>query len=137
MISIDQGAFAGSNLSESITFENHSSLKKIGEYAFKSSLLKEIEIPPNVTSIEKGAFCGCKLLEKITFKQPSSLITIGDNSFENCSSLTRVTLPSIVTSIGNDAFKGCSHESFEVLREEKSEQNQNNEGNEKSNCLIF
>ena len=35
--------------------------------------------------------------------------TIGKSAFENCTSLTKITIPNSVTSIGNYTFKGCSN----------------------------
>ena len=36
-----------------------------------------------------------------------SVTSIGNTAFENCSSLTSVTIPESVTSIGSCAFSGC------------------------------
>ena len=36
------------------------------------------------------------------------ITAIGPGAFQNCSSLTSVTIPNAVTSIGNSAFNGCS-----------------------------
>lgn len=36
-----------------------------------------------------------------------SVTRIADEAFENCSSLTSVTIPNSITSIGNDAFSNC------------------------------
>ena len=46
--------------------------------------------------------------ESITFENSKySVTSIGDDAFEDCSSLTSVTIPNSVTSIGSDAFWGC------------------------------
>ena len=51
----------------------------------------EIVIPQTVT------------IENILWKVTS----IGKEAFEDCTSLTSVTIPNSVTSIGKDAFSGC------------------------------
>ena len=67
----------------------------------------------NVTFIEWLAFDNCRSLTSVTI--PNSVIIIGDGAFFNCSSLTSVTIPNSVTSIAwsDDgtigAFYGCNN----------------------------
>ena len=77
----------------------------------KSVNTNEIIIPSNyndlpVTSIGGRAFNQCRSLTSITI--PDSVTSIGESAFSSCSSLTNITIPDSVTSIGKDAFNGCS-----------------------------
>ena len=57
-------------------------------------------------NIGYSAFQNCTSLTKITI--PDGVITIHFDTFNNCTSLTSVTIPANVTSIENSAFSGCS-----------------------------
>lgn len=55
-------------------------------------------------------FSGCTNLKEVIL--PESLVSIGTNCFENCTSLTSITIPKNVTNIdgGDDsAFSGCTN----------------------------
>ena len=60
----------------------------------------------SVTSIGHFAFEDCSSLTSITI--PSGVTSIGQGAFYDCSSLTSITIPDSVTSIGNGAFASCS-----------------------------
>ncbi len=60
----------------------------------------------SVTSIGRSAFEDCSSLTFVTI--PNSVTSIGGSAFEGCSSLTSVTIGNSVTSIGSLAFNGCS-----------------------------
>ena len=62
-----------------------------------------------VTRIGAGAFQNCTSLTSITL--PSSVTSIGESAFNGCTStsFTSITLPSSVTSIGKSAFLGCTY----------------------------
>ena len=59
----------------------------------------------SVTSIY-GAFQDCSSLTSVTI--PNSVTSIGAYAFYRCTGLTSVTIPNSVTSIGDHAFDGCS-----------------------------
>ena len=58
-----------------------------------------------VTRIGHFAFDDCSSLTSVTI--PNSVTSIGERSYSCCSGLTSVTIPNSVTSIGNDAFMSC------------------------------
>ena len=60
----------------------------------------------SVTSIGNSAFDDCSSLTAITI--PEGVTSIGNYAFYGCSSLTTITIPEGVTSIGTSAFYGCS-----------------------------
>jgi len=64
------------------------------------------DVSYSVTSIGSYAFQNCSSLTSITI--PNSVTSIGYGAFNKCSSLTSVTIPNSVTSIGNRAFQQCS-----------------------------
>ena len=68
-------------------------------------LVKNLEIPEDVTSIRKYAFRDCTSLESIII--PNSVTSIGQAAFRGCSSHESVTIGNGVTEIGDYAFRDC------------------------------
>lgn len=82
-----------------------------GFFAYCSSLLM-VSIPLSITSIGCKAFLGCKSLKKVNFTKSSNskgdiLKTISSFAFQNCESLTEISIPDCVSLIGEQAFEGC------------------------------
>ena len=59
-----------------------------------------------VTQIAAYAFENCTSLTGITI--PSSVTSIGTSAFENCTSLTSIAIPEGVTGIGTSVFEDCT-----------------------------
>ena len=70
------------------------------------SSIKVNEVDYSVTSIGNWVFDDCTSLTSVTI--PNSVTSIGDNAFSGCSGLTSITIPNSVTSIGGSAFSRCS-----------------------------
>ena len=59
-----------------------------------------------VTEIGLKAFENCSNLSRISI--PETVVSIGSNAFRNCTNLTAVNIPKSVTSIKKNTFYGCS-----------------------------
>ena len=80
----------------------------IGNYLIKakSTLSGEYVVKSGTKCIANCAFEDCRSLTSVTI--PDSITSIGNRAFEDCSSLTSVAIPDSVTSIGDSAFWDCS-----------------------------
>ena len=134
--SLGQSSFCNSSQLASVTLP--SSLETIGNYAFESCKgLTSITIPSSVRNISKYAFKNCEgLTDKnstgtvyvkcdipdadwynsgpfFSSKFNTAVIEegvdiIGNHAFQDCSSITTLSLPSTLKSIGEEAFCNCS-----------------------------
>ena len=126
-------AFAFNQTIQTVNLPN--SIKNIGFYSFAASTLKEITLPPSLTSIGRAAFSSCDNLQPSITDQgvkylggeqnpylilwdgtdiTTSTYTVNENckfihrdAFTGCSSLTSITLPESLTSIEYGAFYRC------------------------------
>ena len=84
---------------------------EMNDYSFDNrspwskSDIKRIIIGDGVTTIGEFAFNNCSTLTSVTI--PNSVTEIGDYAFSGCSALTSVTIPNSVTKIGRGTFSGC------------------------------
>ncbi|MBO5811145.1 MAG: leucine-rich repeat domain-containing protein [Bacteroidales bacterium] len=124
VISVGNYAFHLCNKFTSLTFEENSNLKTIGDYAFAGkygyydnynmSFNNELKIPNSVTSIGNYAFYYCNKFTSLSFEENSNLMTIGNYAFASYSSsypmgfTEELNIPNSVTSIGNYAFYYCN-----------------------------
>ena len=82
----------------------YASISDDRNYVYQNAIQK-VELGSGVTSIDKQAFNNCYSLSNITI--PNSVTSIGNNVFQNCYSLSNITIPNSVTSIGSNAFQYC------------------------------
>lgn len=96
-------------------FENCSSLTDTFVYP-KSFTYRPTSVSPSITvsisikNIKYNTYKGCTSLVNANLRFPG-LTTIDKSAFENCTSLTTVSLPGTLTKDGfsHDAFKGCTN----------------------------
>ena len=70
--------------------------------------LTTVRIGVSVTLIEEYAFQNCDSLINVFFSHDSKVERIKKGAFENCRSLTSISLPASVTKIRENAFKDCT-----------------------------
>ncbi len=81
------------------------SVKKIGNDAFNSINISEIQIPANIDTIGNNAFYNCKNLYNVRFSE--GLKYIGNNAFM-LTSIDRLELPKGVNTIKDNAFSSIT-----------------------------
>ena len=79
----------------------------IGQYAFRNTTIRRINIPAAVTEIKQYAFQSTPLMY-CTFSEGSQLKTIGDNAFQSCTLLQEIDLPALLETFGFRVFDACS-----------------------------
>ena len=99
---IEESAF---NACSKLRKINLSNVTTIDDYAFKNSVVNNIDIM-SVENLGKEAFSGCSRLTEVALS--SKIATITRQTFANCSFLKKVTLPSSVKTISEKAFYNCS-----------------------------
>ncbi|MGN0456141.1 MAG: leucine-rich repeat domain-containing protein [Acutalibacteraceae bacterium] len=67
--------------------------------------VKKVEIGSGVTSVIYSAFDNCCSLSSITI--PDGITSVGTYAFRNCYSLSSITIPDGVTSVSNYSFDNC------------------------------
>ena len=93
----------------SIDASNATSLKKIGSYAFSSSLyLVNVKLSNSIEEIGEYAFNNCKKMN-LDMSNLYSLKTINQYAFYNCYELPYIYIGNAVTSIGKNAFNNCKN----------------------------
>lgn len=99
------GSYAFSNVSlTNVSF--HDTIEKIDEYAFFYTKMTKLVLPKNIKSIEAYAFSFNCDLEEVDFND-SELISIGRNAFADCMKLNQVILSNKIEIIGSEAFSYC------------------------------
>ena len=69
---------------------------------------------PKIGKIKNYAFDNCDSITSVTI--PNSVTNIGSSAFAYCTNLSSVIIPNSVTSIGYDAFKNCSNLNTVILK---------------------
>lgn len=67
--------------------------------------IKKIVVEDGVTSIARSAFDDCSTLTEVSM--PESITRIGSCAFQDCEALTNIDIPNSVTSIGTYSFENC------------------------------
>ncbi|HAX84496.1 MAG TPA: hypothetical protein DCY15_08705 [Ruminococcaceae bacterium] len=98
----------GCNLLREVSFAEIGKLKYIGDRAFRSTRIKNIEIPDTVEYIGKEAFYYCYSLSSVIL--PSGLKNLGASCFYNTRKLDMIVLPEGLASIGEKCFQYTSIE---------------------------
>ena len=82
----------------------------IGKDAFQGGKMTSVTIGNSVKWIGYEAFYNCKKLGSVSFENNSTLDSIANWAFQNCSTLTSITIPEKVRKFnGSQVFSGCAN----------------------------
>ncbi len=103
------GNYAFENLRASL-FILPDTIEKIGDYAFSCTSFSGIfTAPRNLTRIGEFAFQFCYSIIELDFSNCSKLSYIGKGAFYNCSLIQHIQLPEGLETIGRNSFDSCSN----------------------------
>ena len=108
IIEIQSDAFSYCQQLTNIEFSQRSTLKEIGQRAFKGSRLSRIVFPKSLQVINDNAL-SMSTLRSVDLSNTQMLI-LKSFVFDGCSSLVVVALPNCLTTIEGNAFYGCTVE---------------------------
>jgi hypothetical protein len=96
VVTIGKNAFHSCNQLSQVAFEyfednNECFLKEIGESAFSSCAIQEINLPKSVEIVEDHAFFNCEDLRSVYFAS-DKLVSFGQKVFLNCSNLSELSI---------------------------------------------
>lgn len=119
VVEIKGGAFSGCTKLGKVTFGSIKSLCNISfekdnsnpiyyakGFYISNEQIKTLVIPCDAVSISDYAFNNCTSLTSLTIEE--GVTSIGKSAFSSCTSLTSVSIPSTITQIGEDAFNIAS-----------------------------
>lgn len=102
---IPNNAFDGKNWLNSVILPE--GINHIGEYAFRGTNIRKVNIPSTVTFIGRNAFYETPV-QFVTFTEGSQLKTIDRYAFQRCASLQEIILPEGLETIQYAAFDLCT-----------------------------
>lgn len=88
------------------------SIAVIGDHAFASSGIEQINLPSGISNIGSRAFLDCVNLEEIEL--PTNLEKISNQMFFRCERLRKVTLGEKISFIGEEAFAYTALENINI-----------------------
>ena len=77
-----------------------------GALYLDGNIIRDLEIPDNITLIKQYAFYNCSGFTSVRI--PDKVDYIDKYAFAGCSRLNKITFPRSITSIGDGAFSDCS-----------------------------
>ena len=101
-----------SDTSVSISHPNNYSAPHWGTYEMPSGILTIPSIVEHnhrnyiVTSIEIHSFNNCSTLTSVSI--PTSISSIGGSAFQNCKMLTSINIPNTIDSLNDEVFRNCT-----------------------------
>ena len=104
LTSIGNKAFDGCTGLKHVTLSDN--IKTLGQYAFRSCALTEIDLPDGLTSFASYTFAGCRNLETIDI--PSGVTILPLQCFVECTGLKHLYIPKTCPRMSQYTFGGCT-----------------------------
>ncbi len=96
---------------------NGNAITSIGRQAFLGSSVKSVSIPEGITEVSSQAFAECATLSTVTLPESLTYQGLGWGCFQNCSQLTKITVPGSVKIVRPKTFLNCTGLKTAVLKD--------------------